>query len=145
VHGTSAATHSVSVAGIVVNAQGRVLVVQRRDDGSWQPPGGILERGETFEEGLVREVAEESGVVVEVDRLTGVYKDVRRDIVALVFRCHPIGRGERDDDETAAVGWMTRDEVIERVEHVFAVRVLDAIDDLHDARYRSHDGQRLTA
>lgn len=144
-HGTSAATHSVSVAGVVVDTRGRVLVVQRRDDETWQPPGGILERGETFEEGLIREILEEAGVIVAVDRLTGVYKDVCRDIVALVFRCRPVGRGERDDEETMAVGWMTRDEVIERVEHVFAVRVLDAIDDLRDARYRSHDGQRLTA
>ncbi len=137
------AKHSVSVAGVVLDTHGRVLVVQRRDDETWHPPGGILELGETFEDGLIREVAEETGYVVEVDRLSGVYKDIRRDIVALVFRCRPIGLGECSDAETVAVDWMTRGQVIDQMAHVFAVRVLDAIDDRRDVRYRNHDGQRL--
>jgi ADP-ribose pyrophosphatase YjhB (NUDIX family) len=37
-----------------------------------------------------REVAEETGVDVEVGRLTGVYKNLERGIVALVFRCRPV-------------------------------------------------------
>src|SRR4051795_4979502 len=82
--------HSVSVAGVVVNEAGRVLVIQRRDNGRWEPPGGILERDETFEEGVVREVAEETGVTVEVEHLSGVYKNMARAIVALVYRCHPV-------------------------------------------------------
>src|SRR3954451_6983963 len=81
--------HSVSVAGIVVDKAGRVLVIQRRDNARWEPPGGILERDETFEEGVVREVAEETGVTVKVERLTGVYKNMTRGIVALVYRCRP--------------------------------------------------------
>jgi 8-oxo-dGTP diphosphatase len=75
--------HSVSIAGVVVDEAGRVLVVQRRDNGRWEPPGGILERDETFEEGVVREVAEETGITVGVERLTGVYKNMTRGIVAL--------------------------------------------------------------
>src|SRR3954452_24404889 len=81
---------SVSVAGVVVDEAGRVLVIQRRDNGRWEPPGGILERNETFEEGVAREVAEETGVQVEVDRLTGVYKNMSQGIVALVYRCKPL-------------------------------------------------------
>ena len=61
--------HSVSVAGIVVREDGRILAIQRRDTGQWQPPGGILELDETFEGGVCREVAEETGVTVEVERL----------------------------------------------------------------------------
>src|SRR3954449_4721852 len=82
--------HSVSVAGVVVDEAGRVLVIQRRDNGRWEPPGGVLERDETFEEGVVREVAEETGVTVHVERLTGVYKNMVRGIVALVYRCRPL-------------------------------------------------------
>jgi 8-oxo-dGTP diphosphatase len=81
--------HSVSVAGIVVRDDGRVLVIQRRDNGHWEPPGGVLELDETFDEGVRREVAEETGVQVEVEQLTGVYKNLSRGIVALVFRCRP--------------------------------------------------------
>jgi 8-oxo-dGTP diphosphatase len=48
--------HSVSVAGIVVGERERVLLIRRRDNGRWEPPGGVLELGETFEEGVRREV-----------------------------------------------------------------------------------------
>ena len=68
------ATHSVSVAGVVIDEDGRVLVIERRDNGHWESPGGILELGETFEEGVRREVLEETGVQVSVGALTGVYK-----------------------------------------------------------------------
>jgi 8-oxo-dGTP pyrophosphatase MutT (NUDIX family) len=68
--------HSVSVAGVVADEAGRVLIVQRRDNGRWEAPGGVLEPEETFEEGVVREVAEGTGVLVGVDQLTGVYKNL---------------------------------------------------------------------
>ncbi|CAI7976405.1 8-oxo-dGTP diphosphatase [Frankia sp. Hr75.2] len=62
--------HSVSVAGVTRRDDGRVLCIQRRDTGAWQIPGGVLERGETFEDGLRREVREETGALVEPVRLT---------------------------------------------------------------------------
>lgn len=45
--------HSVSVAGIVVNDHGQVLVIQRADNGHWEPPGGVLEPGSTGDHGSV--------------------------------------------------------------------------------------------
>ena len=40
--------HSVSVAGVVIDENGRTLVIQRRDNGQWEPPGGVLERDESI-------------------------------------------------------------------------------------------------
>jgi len=60
-----AAHHSVSVAGVVIDEDWRALVIQRRDNGHWEPPGGILERDESIIEGLLREVREETGLIVE--------------------------------------------------------------------------------
>src|SRR5699024_9617200 len=73
--------HSVSVAGIVIDSAERVLVIRRRDNGHWEMPGGVLELSEQFEDGVRREVAEETGMVVHVDQLTGVYKNMSRGIV----------------------------------------------------------------
>ena len=87
--------HSVSVAAAVVEAD-RLLGVRRRDNGRWEPPGGVLELGETIHDGLVREVLEETGLVVEPDYLTGVYKNMRHGIVALVFRCHIVRSAKPD-------------------------------------------------
>ena len=134
-------THFVSVAGIVVRDDGHVLVVQRRDNGRWEAPGGVLELGETFEEGVGREVAEETGVEVSVDGLTGVYKNMARGVVALVFRCRPIGGTPTETDEAQRVCWLAPDEVGERLAPPFAIRVLDALDDR--VASRAHDGVRL--
>src|SRR3954466_10133765 len=98
--------HSVSVAGVVVDEAGRVLVIQRRDNGRWEAPGGILERDETFEEGVIREVVEETGLSVEVERLTGVYKNMTRGIVALVYRCRPLSGTPRPTMEANQVMWV---------------------------------------
>lgn len=135
--------HSVSVAGIVVRDDGRILAIQRRDNSHWEPPGGVLELGETFEDGVRREVAEETGVTVEVDRLTGAYKNLTRGIVALVFRCHPISGEPTATDESQRVQWLTPDEISRHMTPAYAVRVLDALSDT--AASRAHDGVQLIA
>ena len=87
--------HSVSVAGVIFDDHGRVLAIRRRDNNQWQPPGGVLELGETFEEGVRREVLEETGMQVRVGRLTGVYKNMNLGVVALVW-LPPNRRGRRE-------------------------------------------------
>ncbi|MER5856240.1 NUDIX hydrolase [Streptomyces sp. NPDC059688] len=140
--GQSTPLHSVSVAGVVVREDGRLLAIRRADNGTWELPGGVLELTETPEAGVAREVLEETGIHVEVDELTGVYKNTTRGIVALVFRCKPAGGFERTSSESTAVSWLTPDEVSERMSEVFAVRLLDALDG-NGPHVRSHDGRRL--
>ena len=56
--------YNVGVGGAVVK-DGRILLVRRatkRGRGYWQIPGGFVERDETLDEAVVREVREESGV-----------------------------------------------------------------------------------
>ncbi|MBL7497933.1 NUDIX domain-containing protein [Frankia sp. CNm7] len=135
--------HSVSVAGVVRREDGRVLCIRRRDDGSWQIPGGVLEDREHIPDGLRREVAEETGLAVEPIRLTGVYLNVVRGVVALVFLCRPAGgSGEPSEqtDESAEVCWLTLAEVEERSVPAFAVRVRDACAGVAEPAIRSHDG-----
>jgi 8-oxo-dGTP diphosphatase len=138
---TETPRHSVSVAGIVVNDEGKVLVIRRRDNNHWEPPGGVLELDETFEEGVRREVQEETGVLVRVDRLTGVYKNMTRGIVALVFRCTPEAGSTTVTDEAREVRWMTTSEVCDAMTPAYAVRITDAFAD--GITTRAHDGTRL--
>lgn len=59
--------HAWTVAGGLIEADGRLLLVQnRRRDGSldWTTPGGVVDPGETLIDGLTREVAEETGLTV---------------------------------------------------------------------------------
>ena len=140
---TDTPQHSVRVAGVVVREDGRILAVQRRDTAHWEPPGGILELDETFEDGVIREVAEETGITVEVERLTGAYKNLTRGVVALVFRCHPVDGTPTPTGESQRVHWLTRDEITNRMAPAFAIRVLDALSD--GAVFRAHDGVHLVA
>ncbi|MFE6975576.1 NUDIX hydrolase [Streptomyces sp. NPDC057682] len=135
--------HSVSVAGVVVREDGRVLVIRRADNGAWEAPGGVLELDERPENGVRREVLEETGVKVDPVRLSGVYKNMERAIVALVFLCRPAGGEERASVEASEVRWFTREEVRSRMTEAYAVRVLDALD-CATPPVRTHDGQRLT-
>ena len=132
--------HFVSVAGIVVNVDGRILVVKRRDNGEWQPPGGVLELDETIEEGLRREIQEETGIEVHIDRLTGVYKNMRLGVVALVFRCRPSTGSLHTSSETEESRWMSAQEVESAMSPAFAIRVRDAIGGAISVAIRYHDG-----
>ncbi|MFB6519183.1 NUDIX hydrolase [Streptomyces sp. NPDC056401] len=134
--------HSVSVAGAVLREDGRLLAIRRADNGNWELPGGVLELAESPEAGVRREVLEETGIEVEVDSLTGVYKNTTRGIVALVFRCKPSGGTERTSEESTAVTWLTPDEVTAQMSEVYAIRLLDALDDA-GPHVRSHDGRQL--
>jgi 8-oxo-dGTP diphosphatase len=132
---------SVSVAGIVVREDGRVLVIRRDDNGHWEAPGGVLELDESFEDGVRREVLEETGLAVTVERLTGVYKNLTHGIVALVYRCRPADGEPHATEEAREIRWMTKEEVQSAMVPAFAVRVLDAFED--SPQSRAHDGVEL--
>jgi 8-oxo-dGTP diphosphatase len=134
--------HSVSVAGAILDEQGRILAVRRADNGHWEPPGGVLELDETIEDGVVREIREETGLTVTPERLTGVYKNMERGIVALVFRCSVADGTPTTTDEAAEIDWLTTDEITDRMTEAYAVRMLDAVSSICPA-IRSHNGVTL--
>jgi 8-oxo-dGTP diphosphatase len=138
----SSPRHSVSVAAAIVNESGQLLAVRRRGNGHWEPPGGILELDETIQAGLVREVREETGLEVEPQALSGVYKNMRRGIVALVFRCRVIGGEPRPTREAEQVSWLSPDEVSNLMDEAYATRLLDALRP-GPAAIRAHDGLSL--
>ena len=135
--------HSVSVAAAVI-VDGRFLATRRRDNGRWELPGGVLELHEGPHEGVVREVEEETGLLVRPTRLTGVYKNLARGIVALVFRCDVVGGEAGVSDEVREIRWLTPGEVRESMAEAYAVRLLDALDDGPPA-VRLHDGHHVIA
>jgi len=68
----------VGVGGVVIN-DGRTLLIRRGSHplkGEWSIPGGLLELGETLEEGVVRELAEETGLEVRVVELIEVFERI---------------------------------------------------------------------
>jgi len=65
----------VGVGGVIID-QGRTLLIRRGSEpllGEWSIPGGTLEIGETLEEGVARELLEETGIEVRVLELIEVF------------------------------------------------------------------------
>ena len=60
-------------AGVVTNAEGRMLICRRKGelDGLWEFPGGKREKGETFQQCLERELMEELELPVEAGETLG--------------------------------------------------------------------------
>ncbi|HLY40082.1 MAG TPA: NUDIX hydrolase [Terracidiphilus sp.] len=68
--------------GAVIVDRGRVLLVRRGHEpllGKWSLPGGLIEVGETLQSALVREVREETGLVVEPVELIELIDSIHRD------------------------------------------------------------------
>lgn len=141
---TDTPRHSVSVAAAIFDESGdKVLLIKRRDNGHWEPPGGVLELDETIEDGLRREVREETGAEIEVGPLTGVYKNMSRGIVALVFRASAGEVPTSFTAEATAIEWKPVEAVEGLVVPAYAIRILDAADRDSETHIRSHDGANL--
>jgi 8-oxo-dGTP pyrophosphatase MutT (NUDIX family) len=110
----------VGCGSFVRDAEGRVLLTQRADNGQWCLPGGAVDPGESVEEACLRELVEETGLTGRVVRLVGVYSDPDRlvvypdgnrvQVVALCFEVQVTGGELCLTNETTAFGYFRRDE-----------------------------------
>ena len=105
-------THLVSVAALVTNDKGEILLVNSPWRG-WEYPGGLIEPGESFEAALKREVREESGVEIEITGFVGICKNVVRDIVNIDFTARYTGGELTTSEESTEVGWFTPEKAME--------------------------------
>ena len=107
-------THFVSVAALVTNDAGEVLLVKSPWRG-WEYPGGLIEPGESFEAALKREVREESGVEIEITGFVGICKNVARNIVNIDFTARYTGGALATSEESTEVGWFSPEEAVEMI------------------------------
>ena len=75
------------VGAVITNSAGQVALVRRGKaprEGQWSIPGGRIEWGETIEQALLREIMEETGLMVKLERLIDVVDFVSRDASGVV-------------------------------------------------------------
>jgi ADP-ribose pyrophosphatase YjhB (NUDIX family) len=100
------------VGAVVTDGQGRLLMIKRGHEpgaGLWSIPGGRIEPGETDAEALVREMSEETGLVVEVGRLIGSVRRPGLDGAVIDIRDYAAtvtGGTLRPGDDAADARWV---------------------------------------
>jgi ADP-ribose pyrophosphatase YjhB (NUDIX family) len=101
----------INTTGIILNEFAQILLIRRADSRTWAPPGGALESGELPDEGVAREVEEETGIKVTPVRLTAVIHHPSRnsDQLFFIFRCIQHGGELAISEESLQVGWYGTD------------------------------------
>jgi 8-oxo-dGTP diphosphatase len=100
-----------------VDSSGRTLLCRSTKKGWWTLPGGGIHWGEAPEMAAVRELAEETGLSGEIERLVGVYSLVRPDTqahaVSIVYDARIVGGTLRAevDGSTDRCAWLGRAEI----------------------------------
>lgn len=120
----------VGVFATIRDERGRVLLCHRTDCDWWNQPGGGLEGGETPWQGVVREVCEECGLEVVVERLVGVYSWApKKNEIIFSFVCRVTGGTLGTSDEADDVDYFSPDAFPPNTfpEHVSRIR--DALRD----------------
>ena len=112
-------TPLIGVGAVIVD-QGRVLLVQRGREplkGHWSLPGGMVELGESLQAGVIREVEEETGLLVEpvelIELLDRIHRDgerVRYHYVIADYLCRVTGGELKAASDADAVRWVERKE-----------------------------------
>ena len=135
--------NSKPCAGALVESDGKVLLVRRAIEpfkGCWDIPGGFLEAGEHPADGAAREVREETGLVVEVGELLGIwiddyaYDDAESYTLTCYYLARPIAGELRADDDAAGLRWFGPEELPGEIAFAHAPLVLQAWREHHAAR-----------
>jgi len=127
--------------GVIFDAD-RVLLTVRSDLYGWELPGGNPEPGESLEEALLREVDEETGLRVAIERPVGVYH--RTGFLphrAHVFRCRVLGGALRPSVETPGIAWFARGALPDTLFPWYRAPLADALEpDAPPVERREHQG-----
>jgi len=105
------------VGAVITDERGRLLLIRRGHDpgaGLWSLPGGRVEPGETDAEALVREMREETGLVVQAGRLLGSVRRPYRDGDVIDIRDYVatvIGGTLNAGDDAADIRWVDEEDL----------------------------------
>jgi 8-oxo-dGTP pyrophosphatase MutT (NUDIX family) len=125
-----------SAGGLVLDAQGRILLIRARDlrgQPVWTLPKGALAPGETSAEAALREVREETGYRCELERelapVTYWFRRDGRQIKKTVrwFRMRPLEKVGDHDHEVDEVLWTDKDDALTRLRYDSDRRLVGAV------------------
>jgi 8-oxo-dGTP diphosphatase len=104
----------LTVDAVVTTEGSNIILIKRKNPpykGYWALPGGFVEYGETVETAVIREVKEETGLIIKINGLVGVYSDPERDprghIVTVCYLATKIGGNLQENTDADEVSCFT--------------------------------------
>lgn len=119
---------TIGTFAIILDSEKRVLLCHRRDFDLWNLPGGKLEQGESPWEGVMREVKEETGLDVSVDRLAGIYYKSEKNEIVFSFVCTITSGGIQLSQEADKVEYFAPNSLPKNTSPKQVERITDAIE-----------------
>jgi len=108
----------IGVGALIKRGEEFVIVKRENEPGKglWSIPGGLLELGERLHDGVKREVKEETGLDVEIDRLLDVFDNIIYDdsgrvcyhYVLIDYLCHPVSGEMKAATDIGEIRWINR-------------------------------------
>ena len=132
---------SIGVFAIILDKDGGVLLCHRRDHDLWNLPGGGLEENETPEMGIVREVREETGLDVVVEKITGVYSKKNKNEIVFSFLCRVVGGELTLNDEADQISYFGLENIPENFSPKQLERLKDYFSDPEKTHYKMQEGK----
>lgn len=109
---------TISIRGVVCRDDETVLTLRRASDGGWELPGGRIHRAEPVEKCLQREIAEETGLAVTVQRPLKALtwqNEAGDDRFAVYYHCTTAGDAISLSAEHTAAEWVPKAAALERL------------------------------
>ncbi|MGO4879522.1 MAG: NUDIX hydrolase [Bryobacteraceae bacterium] len=130
--------------GALIFQRGKILLIERGKQplkGYWSLPGGALEIGETLEQGVIREVREETGLIVKPVKAIEIFERITRDsegnaeyhYVLIDYICRVTGGSLHAADDASRAEWVARDKLSN---YTITAGTLPVIEKAYRARLR---------
>lgn len=124
----------LSVSALINDGVGRLLLLKRSAKsrfwaGQWEAPGGKIDAGESFDQTLLRETKEETGLTISLDCVAGVseFELPHIRVVLLFMTAHVVSGEIRLSDEHEEYAWLPIEEFTKKNLTVGLRKALNAL------------------
>lgn len=118
----------ITAYGIILDNEKKILLCHRKDLDLWNLPGGHAESGETPWDAALREVEEETGMTVEINRLSGIYSKPNVNELVFQYICSPKAGVPTPNEESDEIKYFEIDNIPANTPPKQVERIKDAIE-----------------